>query len=172
MLEMPGYKLPQSVSATSDLEEAVRGADVLIMAIPSQSFRDVLVEGARALRPWVPVVSLTKGLEQGTRLRMSQVAEEVLPGHPFAVLTGPNLAKEILAGDAAASVVATHDPVVAGHLQRIIESDLSRVYTNPDVIGSEVGGALKNVIATAAGMADQPGGRQHAAAVITAGWPS
>ena len=79
---LPGYRLPQSVSATSDLEEAVRGADVLIMGIPSQSFRDVLVDASRSLRPWVPVVSLTKGLERGSHLRMTQVIEQVLPEQP------------------------------------------------------------------------------------------
>jgi glycerol-3-phosphate dehydrogenase (NAD(P)+) len=116
------------------------------------------------------VVSLTKGLEQHSNLRMTQVVNELLPGHPAGVLTGPNLAKEILAGDAAASVVAMSEPHIAEVLQRVFSSDLFRVYTNPDVIGCEMAGALKNVIALAAGIADGLGtGDNTKAAVITRG---
>ncbi len=122
------------------------------------------------MRPWVPVVSLTKGLEQGSHLRMTQVISEVLPGHPVGALTGPNLAQEILAGHAAATVVAFSDDHIACELQRIFASDVFRVYTNPDVVGCEVGGALKNVIAIASGMADGLGtGDNTRAAVITRG---
>src|SRR3546814_10560963 len=101
------------------------------------------------LRPWVPVVSLSKGLEQGTRRRMTEVLEEELPGHPCGVLTGPNLAKEILAGHAAATVVAMEDNTIAEAIQEVFSTDLFRVYTNNDVIGCEVAGALKNVMAIA-----------------------
>ncbi|MEZ5239468.1 MAG: NAD(P)H-dependent glycerol-3-phosphate dehydrogenase [Microthrixaceae bacterium] len=167
---LPGYELHPDLWATDDLSEAVRGADVIVMGVPSQGFRSALEQVAEHVRAWVPVLSLTKGLEQGTRLRMTQVINEVLPGHPAAVLTGPNLAKEILAGDAAAAVVATHDPVVAEHLQRIFHQQLFRVYVNRDVIGCEVAGALKNVTAIAAGMADGLGaGDNTKAAVITRG---
>ena len=167
---LPGYQLHPDLRATADLAEAVGQADVLVMGVPSQGFRSALEECAEHVRAWVPVMSLTKGLEQGTRLRMTQIINEVLPGHPAAVLTGPNLAKEILAGDAAASVIATPDPVVAQHLQRIFHQKLFRVYTNPDVVGCEVAGALKNVIAIAAGMADGLGtGDNTKAAVITRG---
>ncbi|MGI9577074.1 MAG: NAD(P)H-dependent glycerol-3-phosphate dehydrogenase [Microthrixaceae bacterium] len=167
---LPGYQLHQELWATDDLREAVRGADVIVMGVPSQGFRSALEEVARYVRAWVPVMSLTKGLEQGSRLRMTQVINDVLPGHPAAVLTGPNLAKEILAGDAAAAVVATPDPIVAQHLQQIFHQRLFRVYVNPDVTGCEVAGALKNVIAIAAGMADGLGaGDNTKAAVITRG---
>ena len=98
-----------SLHATSSLEEAVRAADVLVMGVPSHGMRETAKELAPYLRPWVPVVSLSKGLEQGTRLRMTEVLAAELPGHPHGVLTGPNLAKEILAGDAAASVIAMDD---------------------------------------------------------------
>ena len=165
-----GYELHPELDADADLAAVVSSADVVVMGVPSHAYRDTLAVVAQHIRAWVPVVSLTKGLEQGSRLRMSEVAAEVLPGHPFAVLTGPNLAKEILAGDAAASVVATADPVVADHLQRIFTTNLFRVYTNPDVIGCELGGALKNVIAIAAGMADGLGaGDNTKSAVITRG---
>ncbi len=167
---LPGFQLHSDLWATDDLREAVRGADVIVMGVPSQGFREALEQVARYVRAWVPVLSLTKGLEQGSRLRMTQVIHDVLPGHPAAVLTGPNLAKEILAGDAAAAVVATPDPVVAQHLQSIFHQRLFRVYVNPDVTGCEVAGALKNVIAIAAGMADGLGaGDNTKAAVITRG---
>lgn len=167
---LPGYQLHPDLRATSDLAEAVEQADVIVMGVPSQGFRSALEEVAVHLRAWVPVLSLTKGLEQGTQLRMTQVINQVLPGHPAAVLTGPNLAKEILAGNAAAAVVATPDPVVADYLQKIFHMNLFRVYTNPDVIGCEVAGALKNVIAIAAGMADGlDAGDNTKATVITRG---
>ena len=140
------------------------------MGVPSHGMRETAKELAPYLRPWVPVVSLSKGLEQGTRLRMTQVLEAELPGHPCGVLTGPNLAKEILAGDAAASVIAMDDPVIAEALQDVFAGDGFRVYTNPDVIGCEVAGALKNVMAIASGMADGLGtGDNTRAAVITRG---
>ena len=145
------YTLPEALRATADLEEAVTKADVLVMGVPSHGFRKTLEEVALHLRPWVPVVSLTKGIEQGTRLRMSEVVHQALPGHPVGVLTGPNLAKEILAGHAAAAVVAMTDEFIASEVQRVFATELFRVYVNHDVIGSEVGGALKNVIAIAAG---------------------
>jgi glycerol-3-phosphate dehydrogenase (NAD(P)+) len=167
---VPNYDLHPGLRATSDLEAAVSGADVIVMGVPSHGFRETLTEVAKFVRPWVPVVSLTKGLEQGTKLRMSQVVHEVLPGHPVAVLTGPNLAKEILAGQAAAAVVAMADDFVASELQTIFTSNLFRVYVNRDCVGSELGGVLKNVIAIAAGMADGVGaGDNTRAAVMTRG---
>ena len=167
---LPGFHLHHELRATSNLAEAVEQADVIVMGVPSQGFRSALEQVAVHLRAWVPVLSLTKGLEQGTQLRMTQIVNEVLPGHPAAVLTGPNLAKEILAGNAAAAVVATPDPVVADYLQQIFHMNLFRVYTNPDVCGCEVAGALKNVIAIAAGMADGLGtGDNTKATVITRG---
>lgn len=167
---LKGFELSPSLHATASLEEAVCTADLLVMGVPSHGMRDTARELASCLRPWVPVVSLSKGLEQGTRLRMTEVLEEELPGHPCGVLTGPNLAKEILAGDAAASVVAMGDDVIAEALQDVFASDLFRVYTNPDVVGCEVAGALKNVMAIASGMADGLGtGDNTRAAVITRG---
>jgi glycerol-3-phosphate dehydrogenase (NAD(P)+) len=167
---LSGFRLNSGLRATSSMEEAVCTADVLVMGVPSHGFRDTLVDVSACIRPWVPIVSLTKGLEQGTRLRMSQVVHEVLPGHPVAVLTGPNLAKEILAGQAAAAVVAMADDYVASELQRIFATNLFRVYSNSDVTGSELGGVLKNVIAIASGMADGVGaGDNTRAAVMTRG---
>lgn len=167
---LPGYRLSETLRATDSLEKAVGEADVLVMGVPSHGFRQTLEAAAEYIRPWVPVVSLTKGFEQSSNLRMTQVVSELLPGHPAGVLTGPNLAKEILAGDAAAAVVAMSEPHIAEVLQRVFSSDLFRVYTNPDVIGCEVAGALKNVIALATGIADGLGtGDNTKAAVITRG---
>jgi glycerol-3-phosphate dehydrogenase (NAD(P)+) len=151
---LKGFSLPQRLRATTDLTEAISTADVLVVGVPSQSFRDVLTTAAPALRPWIPVVSLTKGFEKGTMLRMTEVIKEVLPGHPAAALTGPNLAKEIMAGLAAGGVIATEDQAVARALQDVFHRDVFRLYTNHDVVGCEVGGALKNVIAIATGMAE------------------
>jgi glycerol-3-phosphate dehydrogenase (NAD(P)+) len=132
--------------------------------------REVLKDVAAHIRPWVPVVSLAKGLEPGSHLRMSEVIREVLPDHRAGVLTGPNLSKEIMSGFAAASVVAFEDADVAKQLQGIFNSGLFRVYTNHDVIGCELGGALKNVIAIATGMGDGLGvGDNTRSAVITRG---
>ncbi len=167
---LPSFRLPAALEATADLEQAVRSADVVVMGVPSHGFRATLTELAPWVRPWVPVLSLAKGLEQDTKLRMTQIIEEVLPGHPVGLLTGPNLAKEILAGDAAASVVAIDDDHVALALQPLFAGELFRVYTHHDVIGCELGGVLKNVMAIASGMADGLGtGDNTRAAVITRG---
>jgi len=164
------YDLPESLEATSDLEEVASQADVVVMGVPSQHFREVLKAAAGFVRPWVPVVSLAKGLERVSLKRMSEVVLDVLPGHPVAVLTGPNLAKEILAGQPAASVVAVGDAVVAGELQRLFTTPRLRVYTNSDVVGCEVSGVVKNVIAIAAGMAEGMGfGDNTRATIITRG---
>jgi len=167
---LAGYQLHPGLRATSSLAEAVGQADLLVMGVPSHGFRSTLAQVREHLRAWVPVVSLAKGLEQGTRRRMTEVIQEELPGHPYGVLTGPNLAKEILAGDAAAAVIAMSDETIAVRLQDIFANDLFRVYTNNDVIGCEVAGALKNVMAIASGMADGLGtGDNTRAAVITRG---
>jgi glycerol-3-phosphate dehydrogenase (NAD(P)+) len=167
---LAGFELPADLDATDDLEQAARHAQVLVVGVPSHAFRSTLEAVAPYLHPWVPVVSLTKGLEQGSLLRMTEVVKEVLPGHPAAALTGPNLAKEIMAGQAAASVIATEDLDVAAALQKVFMRGVFRVYINHDVVGCEMGGALKNVIAISAGMAQGLGvGDNTRSAVITRG---
>ena len=129
----------------------------------------VAIQG-KCIRPWIPVVSLTKGIESGSLLRMTQIIEELLPGHPAAALSGPNLAREIMAGQAAASVIATEDLGVAAALQAVLRHKLFRVYRNHDVVGCEIGGALKNVIAIAAGIGEGLGvGDNTRSAVMTRG---
>ena len=167
---LPGYELPPELEATASLEEAVRDADVIVMAVPSQGFRAVLEEMAGHVRAWVPVVSLSKGLEQGTNKRMTEVVNDVLPGHPAGVLTGPNLAKEVMAGHPAAAVVALADERVALSLQPVFATDSFRIYTNLDIVGCELAGALKNVMAIAAGMVDGMGfGDNTKATMMTRG---
>lgn len=167
---LAGHRLHPSLEATADLGEALDGADVVVMGVPSHGFRETLVRARPHVRAWVPVISLAKGLEQGTRKRMTEVINEELPGHPHGVLTGPNLAREILDGHAAASVLAVSDPTIATRLQGVFATELFRVYTNDDVVGCELAGALKNVMAIASGMADGLGaGDNTRAAVITRG---
>lgn len=167
---LPGIKLPVKLVASDDLAEVVASSDVLVMAIPSQNFRTVLEMVRAHIRAWVPVISLTKGLEAGTRKRMTEVVEEVLPGHPVGVLTGPNLAREIMEGRAAASVLAMKDGGNVELLRPLFNSGLFRVYSNEDVIGCELGGVLKNIIAIAVGMGDGLGaGDNTRAGLITRG---
>ncbi len=167
---LAGFALCENLKASTSLKETLQDADVVITGVPSQSSRAVLEDAKPYIRPWVPIVSLAKGLEQGTCMRMTEVIESVLPYRPVGVLTGPNLAKEIMKGQAAAAVLAMVDERIAKALQKIIRTGLFRVYTNDDVIGCELAGALKNVIAIAVGMGDGAGaGDNTRAAIITRG---
>ncbi|MFZ9852914.1 MAG: NAD(P)H-dependent glycerol-3-phosphate dehydrogenase [Ilumatobacteraceae bacterium] len=167
---LPDAPLPDDLEFTASLKEAVSSADVVVMGVPSHGFRDVVSEAAQFVRPWVPVVSLSKGLERSSLKRMSEVVADEMPGHPVAVLTGPNLAKEIMAGQPAAAVVAIDDSTIAQELQKVFSRPALRVYTNPDVVGSEIAGVAKNVIAIASGMAAGMGfGDNTRASIITRG---
>ena len=162
--------LHKNLRATASLEEALADCDVLVMGVPSHAMRETLKACAPILRAWVPVISLAKGLEQGSHLRMTQIINEELPGHPAGVLAGPNIAREVLQGLAAAAVIAMTDEQVARALQPLFGSRVFRVYTNTDVIGCELGGPLKNVIAISAGMGDGLGvGHNTRSLVITRG---
>jgi glycerol-3-phosphate dehydrogenase (NAD(P)+) len=163
-------KLSPKLVATADLKDAVRDADLLILAVPSHGLRDIVLEIKSYIRSFIPVVSLTKGLEKGTNKRMTEIITDVLPGHPVGVLSGPNLAAEIMLGQAAASVLAMHDAEVARELQPILSTSVFRVYINDDLVGCELGGVLKNVIAIAVGIGDGMGaGDNTRAALITRG---
>ena len=170
---LPGIALPGSLRATTDLAGACAAADVVVMAVPSHGFRDVLVAASAEIRPDVAVVSVAKGIERTTLLRMTEVVVDVLPGHDparVAALTGPNLAREIAEGQPAATVVACRDEATATALQQLFMTETFRVYTNPDVVGCEIAGALKNVVALAAGTAAGLGyGDNTQAALITRG---
>ena len=170
---LAGVSLPLELHATTELAAACAGATVVVMAVPSHGYRAVLESAAPLIASDVPVVSLAKGIERGTLLRMTEVTLDVLTDHDpmrLAVLTGPNLAREVAEGQPAASVIACRDPDTARALQQLCMSRSFRVYTNPDVIGCEVAGALKNVIAIAAGTAAGLGyGDNTQAALITRG---
>jgi len=160
--------LPESLLATSSITEAVQGASVVVMGVPSHGFRDVLSSAVQAMTRGVPVLSLAKGLEQDTLLRMTEVVGELCPTSPAGVLTGPNLAAEVIAGQPTATVVAFADEELARELQELFWAESLRVYTNTDVVGCETAGAMKNVMAIATGMAVGLGfGDNTRAAVIT-----
>ena len=167
---LAGFHLPRALRASSDLEKSVASAQLLVIAVPSHAFRRTLEDSSGYIYPWIPVVSLTKGFEQGSLMRMTEVITDVLPGHPAAALTGPNLAREIMSGSAAAAVVATPDLAVATAIQKVLGRGVFRLYTHHDVIGCEVGGALKNVVAIACGIAQGLSvGDNTRAAVMTRG---
>lgn len=169
---LPGIELPEAISATHDVEKALHGAEVVVFATPSQSFRDNLVDWAPLLPSSAVLVSLMKGVELGTLQRMSEVIAEVTDAGPerIAVVSGPNLAHEIARREPAASVVACAVEDVAKVLQSRIHSPTFRPYTSVDVVGCELGGAYKNVVAIATGMAIGLGfGDNTTASVITRG---
>jgi len=169
---LPGIPLPETVAATSDAAEALRDAEVVVLAVPSQTLRGNLSRWVPDLPPDCVLVSLMKGIELGTTRRMSEVIAEVTGAGPerIAVVSGPNLAKEIALRQPAASVVACADEGVAEKLQQVCLTAYFRPYTNTDVLGVEVGGAVKNVIALAVGMAKGMGmGDNSQASIITRG---
>jgi len=170
---LAGITISERVHATHDLDAACRGADVVVIAVPSHGFREVLSRATDAIAPDVPIVSLSKGVEQGSYLRMTEVTADVLREHPtdrIGVLTGPNLAREVAEGQPTASVIAMRNDEVARSLQQLFMTQTFRVYTNPDVVGCEIAGALKNVIAIAAGISAGLGyGDNTKAALITRG---
>ena len=167
---LPGVELPEGLAVTSSLEEAVEDARIVFMAVPSHGFRDVLA-GVQSLAGRIEaVVSLAKGIEFGTNLRMSQVVAEVLPGVAAGVLTGPNLAREVAEGHPAACVVALPDEDLARRVQALVHTGTFRAYTGTDVVGCEIAGATKNVMAIAAGIGDGLGlGDNTRAVLITRG---
>lgn len=169
---LPGLELPSSVRATTDPAEAARDAEFTVLTVPSQTLRANLAEWASLLPSDTVLVSLMKGVELGTAKRMSEVIAEVAkaPADRVAVLTGPNLAGEIAARQPAAAVVACADEAVANRLQAACHTPYFRPYTNTDVVGCELGGAVKNVIGLAVGIADGMGlGDNTKASLMTRG---
>lgn len=159
------------VQATSDIEKAVRGVDAVVVVTPSHGVRGVAEQMSGALRPDVPIVNLAKGVEQGTMMRMTQVLEDVLGNRGrLAALSGPNHAEEVSKGVPSATVIAAYDASIGRLFQDLFMAPTFRVYTNPDVVGVELGGASKNVVAVAAGMSDGLGyGDNTKATLMTRG---
>ncbi len=167
---LPGVMLPPNVRVLTDDAYLAEAHRLFVLAVPSAHVRATARRLARVLAPGTPILSVVKGIEDGTHLRMSEVVAEELPGRPIAALSGPNLAREIAAGKPAASVVASADAELADQVAAVLSSERFRVYTNPDVVGVELSGALKNVVALAAGMVDGLGfGDSAKAGIITRG---
>lgn len=167
-----GIGLPPGLTATADPERALDGADVVVFVVPSQTARENLTSWAPLLPPGATLVSLMKGIELGTAKRMSEVIGEVasVPAEQVAVVSGPNLAREIAEEQPAATVVACTDHKRALRLQEACQTRYLRPYTNSDVIGCELGGAVKNIIALACGMAEGMGyGANTRASIMTRG---
>jgi glycerol-3-phosphate dehydrogenase (NAD(P)+) len=173
-LFLQDVRLQQQLHASGDLGEVLHGADLLVIGVPSQFYRAVLSSApAGAIRPDLPILNLSKGIEQGSFKTMSQVLNDVLDGHDpsmVGVLAGPNIAREVAAGEPALSVVSFPDIEVAGELLPLFHTPTFKVYSSDDVVGCEIAGAVKNVLALAAGMADGLGfGANTKAALISRG---
>jgi glycerol-3-phosphate dehydrogenase (NAD(P)+) len=167
---LPGVKIPEEIKITPSLGEAIRDAQVIALAIPSQFMRGVVTMLRMEDVSGKTIVSVAKGIETGTLKRMSEVIEEVLGNLPFAVLSGPTIALEVANGIPTTAVASSKEPALARCIQEIFMTDRFRVYTNGDVTGVEVGGALKNIIAIAAGVCDALGyGTNAKAALLTRG---
>lgn len=171
---LPECKVPISVEATNDLRAALDGAEIVVSVVPSQYCRTLFERIGPLLRPETLIVSCTKGLENGTLLRMSELIADVLRAQNFTprvgALSGPSFAKEVARGDPTAVTIASDDSELARAVQHVFNSSRFRVYTNDDVIGVELGGALKNIIAIAAGICDGLElGHNSVAALITRG---
>ncbi|REJ74958.1 MAG: NAD(P)-dependent glycerol-3-phosphate dehydrogenase [Planctomycetota bacterium] len=151
---LAGIKLPEQIRVTADIEEAVNGADTLVVAIPTEFLRESLTNIAPTLKQNRPVISVVKGIENETFLRPSQIIEEVLGSRAVVALCGPSHAEEIGRRLPASVVAASGDIGLARRVQEMFTTDRFRVYTNPDLIGVELAGALKNIIAIAAGICD------------------
>jgi glycerol-3-phosphate dehydrogenase (NAD(P)+) len=167
---LPGVRLPDLVEITGDRDEALAGADLIVVAVPSHFLRGVLTPMAPLMPPGAILLSATKGLEPASALRMSEVLSQIAPGRTVAVLSGPSFAREVVLGRPTALVVASSDVAVADELQGRLTAPGLRLYTNRDVIGVEIGGALKNVMAIATGLSDGLDlGENARAALITRG---
>ncbi len=167
---LPGFKLPPSLRITHDLEHAVAGADLVLCVTPSQALRSIMLQLAPLLGPRQVLLSASKGIEERTFLRTSQIISEYAPANPVGALGGPSFAYEVAAGMPTAIAVAIEDPALGKRLQDDFSSASLRAYRNQDVIGTELGGALKNVIAVAAGVVTGLElGHNATAALITRG---
>lgn len=167
---LPGIVFPPNIRVATDEGYLAEPHRFFVLAVPSAHVRSTLRRLDGRLFPDAPLLSVVKGIEEGTHLRMSEVIAQELPGRSVAVLSGPNLAREIADGKPAGTVVASEEAELAAELASVLASDRFRVYTNPDVIGVELCGALKNVVALAAGFVDGLGfGDSAKAGIITRG---
>jgi len=168
---LPGFKVPKTIQLTSEIYTACEGANIIILAIPSRFLRDVITKNKKILKEsQAGFVSVAKGIEEKSLKRMSEIIKEVLGDIEIAVLSGPSIAPEVSRGIPTAVVVASEDEIFARKASEIFRAECFRVYTNKDVVGVELGGALKNVIAIASGISDGLGfGANTKAAILTRG---
>lgn len=167
---LPGASFPPGLRTTAMLDEALHGAELALVVLPSEAFRDFLRELASAIAPAVPVVWATKGLEPASGKLLHQVADEELDGRATAVISGPTFAREVAKGMPTAITAASRSPELADRLATLLHGETFRVYTSTDIVGVETGGALKNVLAIGAGVADGLGfGANARAALVTRG---
>ncbi|MBQ1228603.1 MAG: NAD(P)H-dependent glycerol-3-phosphate dehydrogenase, partial [Firmicutes bacterium] len=167
---LPDVKLPETIEFTSELETAVSGKDYLVFAVPAQSFRGVFEKSCQYFDSSVPVINVAKGIEKGTMMRLSEVAEKIRPDVRYAALSGPSHAEEVAREMPTTVVAACFDHDLAVEVQQLFNTDKFRVYSNQDLLGVELGGALKNIIALGAGICDGMGfGDNTKAALMTRG---
>ena len=167
---LPKVRIPESIHVTGDLKKAMEEKDILVLSVPSVFVRQTAGRMKEFLKPGQVIVNVAKGIEEGSLMTLSQVIEEELPGCQVAALSGPSHAEEVSLGLPTTCVAGAHKRHVAELVQSVFMSSVFRVYTNPDLLGIELGGALKNVIALAAGIADGLGfGDNTKAALITRG---
>ena len=151
---LPGIELPEELKFTADIAEALEGRDIALFAVPAQTFRTVLTEAKEYLPADAIIVNAAKGIEKDSLLRLSEVAGEIAPEHRYVAISGPSHAEEVARRLPTTVVCAAHDHELAVEIQEIFSTDRFRVYTNDDLIGVELGGALKNIIALGAGISD------------------
>lgn len=167
---LPDVKIPDNIVISNDMEEVTYNRELFVLAVPSHGIRQVLNENRKLFKKHQILVNVAKGIENDTLMRISQIAEEILPENPYAVLSGPSHAEEVAQNMPTTVVAASKKMNVAQYIQDVFMSPYFRVYTNPDVIGVELGGALKNVIALGAGISDGLGyGDNTKAALMTRG---
>lgn len=167
---LKGVEIPKNITAYSDLEKAVAGCDVIVLAVPSKAIREVSKKVSSLLKGKEIIVTVAKGIEVHSLKRLSEVVEDEIKGHPVVVLSGPSHAEEVARNIPTTVTAASHDDEAAKVIQHLFSCDTFRVYTNSDIIGVEIGGAFKNIIALAAGISDGIGyGDNTKAALMTRG---
>lgn len=167
---LPGVRLPKKLNIVDNMEDALKGADIVLFSVPAQQFRNVFTDAKRYMTGSEIVVNVAKGIEKGTLLRLSEVAKEVMPEIKYVTLSGPSHAEEVAKALPTTVAVASDDEELAKFIQEVFNTDRFRVYTNDDIVGVELGGSLKNIIALGAGISDGMGfGDNAKAAMMTRG---
>ena len=167
---LPGIRLPKELNIVDDMDEAIKGSDIVLFSVPAQQFRNVFKDAKASLTGEEIIVNVAKGIEKGSLLRLSEVAKEIMPEVKYVTLSGPSHAEEVAKALPTTVAVASDDVELAKYIQEVFNTDRFRVYTNDDIAGVELGGSLKNIIALGAGISDGMGfGDNAKAAMMTRG---